>query len=64
MSDVVQLTRQQLYDRVWSTPAWKLGLELGLSGRGLAKRCAREGMPVSQRGYWAKLQVGKAPELN
>ena len=62
MSDNVQLTRQQLYDRVWSTPAWKLGPELGMSGRGLAKLCGREGIPVPNRGYWAKLQVGKAPK--
>jgi len=60
MAEIGDLTRQQLYDRVWSTPAWKLGPELGLSGRGLAKRCAREGIPVPQRGYWAKLLVGKA----
>jgi hypothetical protein len=48
VSDSTRLTREQLYDRVWSTPAWKLGPELGMSGRGLAKRCAREGIPVTE----------------
>jgi hypothetical protein len=61
MVDSIRLTRQELYDRVWSTPAWKLGPELGLSGRGLAKRCAREGIPVPNRGYWAKKEFGWTP---
>jgi hypothetical protein len=61
MADSIRLTRQELYDRVWSTPAWKLGPELGLSGRGLAKRCAREGIPVPNRGYWAKKEFGWTP---
>jgi len=33
--------RQQFYDRVWTTPVETLAAELGLSGRGLAKLCAR-----------------------
>ena len=37
--DPIQLTRQELYDRVWSTPAWKLGHELGYSGLGFGTAC-------------------------
>jgi hypothetical protein len=62
VTDSNRLSRQELYDRVWSTPLSKLGPELGLSGRGLAKRCAREGIPVPRRGYWEKLRFGKSPE--
>ena len=60
--DAHEITREELYDRVWSTPLSKLGPELGLSGRGLAKLCERKGVPVPSRGYWAKLRHGKAPK--
>ena len=52
------LTRQQLYDRVWATPVETLAHELGLSGRGLGKLCARLKIPVPPRGYWAKRAAG------
>ena len=61
MADSIRLTRQELYDRMWTTPAWKLGPELGMSGRGLAKLCLREGIPVPNRGYWAKKEFGWSP---
>jgi hypothetical protein len=38
---------------------WKVAPEFGLSGNGLAKLCQREGIPVPERGYWAKLAHGK-----
>ena len=35
------LTREQLYDLVWAQPVDDLARELGMSGRGLGKLCAR-----------------------
>ena len=32
-----------------------------LSDRGLAKLCARYGIPVPPRGYWNKLKAGRPP---
>jgi hypothetical protein len=58
---IVTLTRQQLYDRAWTTPIDTLATELGLSGRGLGKVCARHDIPVPPRGYWAKKAFGKHP---
>ena len=37
----VTLTRQQLYDRVWTEPVEKLAKEYGLSDVGLGKACRR-----------------------
>lgn len=55
----ISLTRQELYDRVWTTPIDRLSRELRLSGRGLGKLCERHGIPVPPRGYWAKKGAGK-----
>jgi len=55
----VKLSRAELYEKIWSTPATKLAEEFGLSGRGLGKMCARFNIPVPPRGYWAKLAAGK-----
>lgn len=56
---VVRLTRQELYEKIWSRPVISLGEELGISGRGLGKICTRFEIPVPPRGYWAKLAAGK-----
>ena len=53
------LTRQELYDLVWSTPMTKLAESFGLSDVGLAKICDRHRVPTPPRGYWAKKDAGK-----
>lgn len=53
------VTRQTLYDFIWDRPMWKVAPEFGLSGNGLAKLCRRHGIPVPERGYWAKIAHGK-----
>jgi hypothetical protein len=52
------LTRQQLYDRVWSKPVDQVAKEFGISNVGLGKACRRHGIPVPPRGYWAKKVAG------
>lgn len=54
------LTRQELYELVWSTPVMKLCERFGLSDRGLAKLCDRHEVPVPERGWWAKQAAGHA----
>jgi len=54
-----RFSRGDLYELVWSEPMVKLAKRLGVSGRGLAKVCARINVPVPGRGNWAKLQHGK-----
>ena len=53
-------TRRELHELVWSEPMLSLARKLSLSDRGLAKVCAAANVPVPARGYWAKLQAGKA----
>ncbi|MDI1343207.1 MAG: hypothetical protein PSV22_03780 [Pseudolabrys sp.] len=64
MSDDVRkaptvLTRDELYNQVWSTPLIRLGAQYGITGTGLAKICARLNVPCPPQGYWAKKAFGK-----
>lgn len=52
------MTRQELYDLVWSEPVSKLAVRFDLSDKGLAKKCQRHDIPCPPPGYWAKLQNG------
>ena len=54
------VTRESLYELVWSQPMTKIAAELGVSGSYLARVCAALRVPRPERGYWAKAQVGKA----
>lgn len=56
-----QLTREQLYELVWTEPMQVLGPRYGMSDVGLKKACKRLRVPTPGRGYWAKKAVGKAP---
>lgn len=55
-----RISRDQLYELVWSQPMQHLAQEVGVSDVGLAKTCRRHGIPLPPRGYWAKVQAGKA----
>lgn len=55
------VTRLELYEQIWQRPTILLAREFGLSDVGLGKLCKRNGIPKPPRGYWAMLQVGKAP---
>jgi hypothetical protein len=57
----VVLTREQLYEQVWTTSVFQLAKAYGISDVGLAKVCKRHQVPRPPLGYWAKKAVGKAP---
>ncbi len=60
------ITRQELYDLVWSTPMASIAKDLAISDVGLAKICRRHGIPHPGRGYWARQAAGqtlKKPKL-
>lgn len=54
-------TREDLYDLVWSKPMTTVAAQFGVSGSYMARVCAVLRVPRPERGYWAKLAVGKAP---
>jgi len=53
------VTREELFEQVWSKPMTKLAKEYGLSDVGLAKICKSLEIPRPERGYWAKVEAGK-----
>ena len=54
------ITRQELYDLVWSEPMLKVGARFDVSFSYMARVCTLLNVPRPERGYWAKLAVGKA----
>ncbi|MFA5628391.1 MAG: hypothetical protein WC965_13095 [Thiohalomonadaceae bacterium] len=59
--DQQTVSREQLYEDIWSTPAMHLAAKYGVSGSFLARVCDRLRVPRPRPGYWNKLAVGKAP---
>lgn len=59
-SELIVLTRQDLYDRVWTRAMRTVAPELGVSDVGLKKLCKRLDIPTPPLGYWAKKEYGKA----
>lgn len=57
--DYIKLTREELYKKVWSTPAHKLKEELGISDVMIGKICKKNGIPKPPPGYWARVGAGQ-----
>lgn len=58
----MEISREDLYQRVWKTPMRTLAREFGVSDVGLSKACRRHAVPTPPLGYWTQLQHGKAPK--
>ena len=54
------VSREELYELVWSTSMAKVGEQFKVSGSYMARVCSVLRVPRPKRGYWAKLAVGKA----
>lgn len=54
----VKLSREELYEEVWTTPIHRLAVKYGLSDVGLAKACKRMNIPRPPRGHWRRLETG------
>lgn len=52
------LTREELYELVWSEPMVQLCKKLGISDVGLSKVCDRMRIPAPGRGWWARKEAG------
>lgn len=54
------VTREMLYHLVWSKPMLKVADQFGVSSSYMARVCTLLNVPRPERGYWARLAVGRA----
>ena len=54
-----ELSRQALYDLLWSKPKTVVAKSFGISDVALGKICVKAEVPVPPRGYWAAREAGK-----
>lgn len=59
----VVVTREDLFERVWSRPVIHLAAEAGISDVAFAKMCRRMDIPLPGRGYWARRSAGQKPPI-
>jgi hypothetical protein len=57
-SEPTRLTREQLYDLVWSEPMSVLAPKFGISDVALKKTCKKLRVPTPGRGYWRRRERG------
>ncbi|MCS4432841.1 hypothetical protein [Aquiflexum gelatinilyticum] len=62
MQNYKVLTREELYDLVWSMPMKKIAEIYEISDRGLSKACNKMNIPVPYPGYWNRVIAGTAEE--
>ena len=55
----IVLTREKLYELVWSEPLRALSKRFGISDVALAKRCRAAHIPLPGLGYWSRKEAGK-----
>jgi hypothetical protein len=55
------IAREELYELVWSMPMTKVAEKFSVSVGYMARVCSVLAVPRPERGYWAKLEFGKAP---
>ena len=55
------IAREELYELIGSMPMTKVAEKFSVSGSYMARVCSVLAVPRPERGYWAKLEFGKAP---
>src|SRR5262249_10776185 len=54
----ILLTRETLYEEVWTKPTTKLAKELGISDVALGKICKKLNVPKPPPGMWRRVELG------
>ena len=54
-----EISREALYELVWSKPMFQISATLGVSASYLTRVCLRLKVPKPGRGYWARIAAGE-----
>lgn len=57
-------SKEKLEKLVWSKSTSQIAKDLGVSDNAVGKWCKKYGISKPPRGYWAKIQYGKIPQIN
>jgi len=52
------MTRNELYEMVWSEPMRTIAKKYNISDVGLRKICIRKNIPLPERGHWTRIRFG------
>jgi len=55
---IENLTREEIYDQVWSQPMNRVAKTFGLSSADIAKVCRKLNIPTPRPGHWRRLELG------
>jgi len=58
MTDIIRITRQELYKKVWEIPTTTLAKEYGISDSAIVKICRRHNIPKPGLGDWTCMRRG------
>jgi hypothetical protein len=58
MNEPKLITREELYERIWKSPATKLAKVLGISDVALVKICRKLNVPKPGPGHWRLIRLG------
>lgn len=61
-SERLPVSREKLYEEIWTEPTSKVAARYQVSGSYLTRVCDRLNIPRPPKGYWAQHAVGKAPK--
>lgn len=60
MAEETRVSREELYEKVWTDPVRTVAKGFGVSDVALAKQCKKLKIPLPGRGYWSKKAAGKS----
>jgi hypothetical protein len=59
---ILEVSREELYELVWTKPLSRLAAESGLKTSELVRVCEQKQVPRPTSGYWVLIRMGRTPE--